>query len=309
MRTPHVSLAFVLLASCAAPSAPLGQPLPGEVPALFAPGVVSTPDAIELNGVLAPDGRELLFTRIVDGEYVMYGTRVVDGAWTAPEPLRPYGAGRRALVVDMAYAPDGQRLYFLGAAPREPFPDADPPLDLWSSGREGEGWSLPEMLPAPLSTDADEIYPVAVADGSLYFTSDRAGGHGKSDVYRAQRRADGGFAAPVNLGPAINTEHSEGDTWVSPDERVLVLASSRPGGFGQADLYVSFRTPDGGWSPPANLGPTLNTAEHEYCPMGTWAGVGAGRWLFFSRRDGAWETATTGDVFWIDAGVLERFRP
>ena len=42
--------------------------------------------------------------------------------------------------------------------------------------------------------------------------------------------------------------------------------------------------------------------------MGTWAGVGAGRWLFFSRRDSAWKRATTGDVFWLDAAVLERFR-
>jgi len=47
--------------------------------------------------------------------------------------------------------------------------------------------------------------------------------------------------------------------------------------------------------------------------MGTWGptwdgGTSDGRWLSLSRRDGPWGTATTGDVFWIDDRVLERFR-
>jgi hypothetical protein len=34
-----------------------------------------------------------------------------------------------------------------------------------------------------------------------------------------------------------------------------------------------------------------------------------GKYLFFSRRWGAtWEETTAGDVFWVDARVLDRFR-
>ena len=73
-----------------------------------------------------------------------------------------------------------------------------------------------------------------------------------------------------------------------------------------ADLYVAFRTADGGWTEPTNLGPTINTERIDYCPMGT----PDGRYLFFSRRDGAtWDETTTGDVYWVDAAVLEQFRP
>ena len=42
----------------------LGQQPPGETPEPFAPGIVNT-DAIELNGVFSPDGREFFFTRVI----------------------------------------------------------------------------------------------------------------------------------------------------------------------------------------------------------------------------------------------------
>ena len=301
MRTTAAIL-VPALAGCAATGTPLDQPAPSASPALFAPGIVSTPEAIELNGVLAPDGREFFFARRIDRVATRHRSRLVGDAWTIPEPVLPYAGGARALAVDMSYAPDGRRLYFLGVDPDDT--SSPQQLDLWSIEREGDGWSSATRLPEPLSTEADEIYPCAVADGSLYFTSNRPGGLGKSDLWRAQHLGDGGFAAPVNIGAQINSEHSEGDPWADPDERVLVFSSSRPGGFGQGDLYVSFRAEDGGWSEPVNLGPTINTAEHEYCPMGTWDG----RWFFFSRRDAPWASVRTGDVFWIDARELERHR-
>jgi hypothetical protein len=88
---------------------------------------------------------------------------------------------------------------------------------------------------------------------------------------------------------------------VSPDEMLLVLTSYRPGGHGSGDLYVSHRSPDGAWSSPRNLGPAINTADLDYCPMAT----PDGRILFFSRRIGdTWDTATGGTVYWVDAAVL-----
>ena len=47
----------------------LGQEPPGETPESFAPGIVNT-DAIELNGVVSPDGREFFFTRVIDDVFI-----------------------------------------------------------------------------------------------------------------------------------------------------------------------------------------------------------------------------------------------
>jgi hypothetical protein len=149
-------------------------------------------------------------------------------------------------------------------------------------------------------------YPSVVADGSLYFSSDRPGGQGQADIWRAQRLADDSFAEPVNLGPPVNSEHSEGDTYVAPDESWLVVTSRRPGGIGGGDLYVSFRQGDGAWGEPRLLPPTINSDLLDYCPMGT----PDGRYLFFSRRTGdSWSEADSGDVFWVDAAAIEKMRP
>lgn len=283
----------------------LGQTLPGMTPELFAPSIVST-DAVELNAVVIPGGRELLFTRIVDGEFAMHRSVLEDGKWSVPRPLHLYEGRAPAMAVDMTCTPDGRTLYWLGrhASALAP-PGEEPGLDIWTSDRVQGDWSTARLVPAPVSTAAKEIYPCAVADGSLYFCSDRPGSLGGYDVWRAQRLADGGFAEPVNLGAPINTEHADGDAWVAPDESVLVLTSRRPGGYGQYDLYVAFRTADGGWTEPANLGPEINTEQTDYCPMGS----PDGEVLFFSRRDGAsWEETSAGNVYWVDAVVLDGFR-
>jgi hypothetical protein len=96
-----------------------GQPLPGLIPALFASGIVST-DAIELNGVFAPDMKEFLFTRMVDGIHTMFHSQLVGGAWSTPRPLMLFPGQARAVAVDMAVSPDGNELFFLGNYQRCP---------------------------------------------------------------------------------------------------------------------------------------------------------------------------------------------
>ncbi len=107
------------------------------------------------------------------------------------------------------------------------------------------------------------------------------------------------------MAPPVNSEFGVGDVYVSPDESYTVLSSSRPPSLGGGDLFVSFRRPNGGWSEPAHLGNTINTDQTEFCPMVT----PDGKFLFFSRRRGAsWSEATAGDVYWVDAKILEQFR-
>ena len=283
----------------------LGQPTPGTSAALFAPGIVST-DAVELNGVFTPDGREFFFAHRIDGVYTMHHSVFEGGAWSLPCPLLLFPGQTRAMAADMAVSPDGQELYFLGRHAHEYAPEK-PGYDLWVSRRVGGAWSTAQVIPPPVSTSAREIYPVIVADGSLYFVSDRPGSLGRFDLYRAQRRADGSLAEPVNIGPPINSEFGTGDTFVAPDESYLIFSSNRPGGLGDADLYVSFRQEDGGWKRPINLGKDINSDQHEYCPMVT----PDGRYLFFSRRVGGpgMDQLTAGNVYWVDARVLDQFRP
>jgi hypothetical protein len=283
----------------------LDATLPGETPLPFAPGFVDT-DAVELNSVIAPDGREFFFTRVINEQFVIFRSVLQGDAWSTPAPLHLFPTRANAMAVDMALSPDGQSLYFLSDHPHEHASGA-PGEDLWVSRRVDGEWAVAEALPPPVRTDATEIYATVVADGSIYFSSDRDGEtKGRNQLYRAQRLPDGKFDVPVRLGPPIENELGTGDTFVAPDESYMVFASRRAPSQGGGDLFCSFRLTDGSWSEPKNMGPQINTADHEYCPMMS----PDRKYLFFSRRYGdSWETTTGGDVFWVNAVVLEKLRP
>ncbi|RYG45645.1 MAG: flagellar motor protein MotB, partial [Chitinophagaceae bacterium] len=80
-----------------------------------------------------------------------------------------------------------------------------------------------------------------------------------------------------------------------PDKRDLYFASRRFGGFGGCDIYVCHLLPNGKWSEPENLGPTVNTPGDEQCPFihadnqtlyftsNYWPGYGDED-LFYSRK-------------------------
>lgn len=282
----------------------LGQAPPGTTPARFAPGIVSTA-AIEINGAFRPDFREFFFARHVTGVFALFRSTLTGTTWSAPEALPVFPAGASGMAVDMAYSPDGRDLYFLGRFKPGVAP-LEAPIDIWVTRYRDGRWTTAETVAAPVSTDASESYPTVAGDGSLYFSSNRPGGFGRTDIYRAPRLAAGSFGPPVNIGSPPNSSDGEGDTFVSPDEKYLILTSTRADGLGRGDLYVSFRATDSTWGPAINLGPDINTAETEFCPMVT----PDGRYLFFSRRygGGTWETTTDADVFWVDMAVVDRLR-
>ena len=169
----------------------------------------SVPEAIELNGVFTPDLKEFFFARLIEGVQTMHHSVLTDGVWSAPRPLLLFAGRTRAVADDMAVSPDGRELYFLGVH-SHPHADAARSPDIWRSTRNNGQWSTAEVLPPPISTDAAEVYPVVVGDGSLYFTSNRSGGLGPNDLYRAQRLTDGRFGEPA-LVPRPSTASTESE--------------------------------------------------------------------------------------------------
>ena len=91
-------------------------------------------------------------------------------------------------------------------------------------------------------------------------------GYKSFDIYISYYTPQG-WSQPQNMGPNINTEFWESAPSISPDKRALYFSSNRPGGFGGADLYVSYRQPNGKWGPAENMGPSINTAGDELAPF------------------------------------------
>jgi formylglycine-generating enzyme required for sulfatase activity/serine/threonine protein kinase len=66
-------------------------------------------------------------------------------------------------------------------------------------------------------------------------------------VVSRQSRSDR-FEMPLKVGPPFNVGTFNGATWFSPEHDAVYFVSRRPGGFGDADIYVSTRTVQAGAS-------------------------------------------------------------
>ena len=273
----------VLLSACTS----AGTPAP-DIATIFAEGVIS--DANEQWRItFTPDGGTAYFTESpgffpITRRATIYLSQVTGGRWSEPT-VAPFSG--TFSDIDPFVSRDGERLYFSSIRPFAGATRGD--LDIWMVQRTGSGWGEPIRLGDEVNTAADELYPSASSDGTLFFASGpRAPAPGQHwDIYGA-RRAGSGFAQREKLGPGVNTTPSPSDAnlqsaWefnpeISADGRMLVFTSLRPG-FGFGDLYVShFRK--GAWTPAQNLGPAVNTTADEYHPTLS----RDGRALYFVRR-------------------------
>lgn len=123
-------------------------------------------------------------------------------------------------------------------------------LDIWTVEHGFHGhWSTPVRLPEPVNSTGNEWFPRPGRDGWLYFGSDRPGGLGRTDIWRARRGADGGWTVE-NAGPALNSAADEYEPLVTPDGTRMLLMTS--------EGYFQSRLTEAGWSPRERLGPEIN---------------------------------------------------
>ncbi len=206
------------------------------------------------------DERVLLFTRRVRGQEDFY-VSVRAGRWlpwgrarpVGPPINTPYNEGAQAL------SPDGRFLIFT-ACNRE---DGLGRCDLYWSEVRGGRWQAPVNLGAPVNTAYWESQPTIGPDSrTVIFSSDRPGGYGGLDLWWTML-TDTGWIEPRNLDTPINTVDDEFSPFLHPDGRTLYFASRGHPGMGKADLFVSWRRADGGWTRPKNLGYPINTINEE----------------------------------------------
>ena len=283
----------------------LGQKPPGMTPEIFAPGIVSR-EGGEFNSAFSPDGNEFYFStsdKKKKKDQIMWMRRV-DGVWTAPE-VAPFSGVHDDC--DVSVSRDGRRLFFISSGrilPGENLPTRR--NYMWYVDRTENGWGEPRLVDYPGNRGG--VYPVTTDNGTLYFSSRLEENFGKGDVYRC-RLVNGKYAAPENLGGAVNSPHGESDAFVAADESfIIVTCWDRPGNIGgsKSDLYIGFRRRDGSWSALQNMGPLINTDEIEFCP----ALSPDGKYFFFSRYlAGESYDVHACNILWVDAKILKRYKP
>lgn len=145
--------------------------------------------------------------------------------------------------------------------------------DLFSTRQDSKGnWSQPVSIDdtEAINTEANEGQAAFNANFSkMYFT--RCGKENVimngCQIYVTQKQGRGwGEPELVDLGGDSTSVF--GHPAISPDESMLIFASSKKGGAGGRDLWVATRQGSGGeFSSPRNLGEMINTKGDEVFPF------------------------------------------
>ncbi|HRH60018.1 MAG TPA: OmpA family protein [Chitinophagaceae bacterium] len=140
--------------------------------------------------------------------------------------------------------------------------------DFYKSSLLQNNYSKASLIPGSLNEQPSKGAINISQDGEwLIFAGNFPGkGFGNYDLYIAYN-TPAGWSEPFNLGPAINTDGWESSPSLSPDRNALYFSSDRASGYGGRDLYVSYRTADGKWSPAVNMGANINTKADELAPF------------------------------------------
>ncbi|WP_271784506.1 hypothetical protein [Aquimarina algiphila] len=257
----------------------LGQKPPGLTPEPFAPGIVTTADW-EVSGVFTPDIREFYFIRESKGtkkqELVVF--QYQNNEWqesvVSPRVGTPF------------IAPDGMTMH-LGRKYRERTETGD--------------WSELKKLD-PSFEEIQIMRLTASSKGTYVF--DEIGMPNGDGVIRYSRLIDGKREKPKPFGKEINTGRMNAHPFIAPDEFYLIWDSERDNGYGDSDIYISFKQQDGSWGAAINLGDKVNTEGWEAVACVT----PDGKYLFFNRNMNP-ENYDNVDIFWVDAQIIETLRP
>ena len=252
----------------------LGQKPPRLKAEVFAPGIVTT-EHMEFFGSFTPDLKEFYFKRY-GGEYKKPTLVVIqfkNDQWNE-SVVSP----TEASVGEPSVSPDGNTIY----------------LDSRYIERTNSGWSGVKNLGVPFK-DIPIMRLTASSEGTYVFDVREETG-----TIRYSRLINGTREEPKAFGKEINKGKWTAHPFIAPDESYLIWDSEREGGYGDSDLYISFRQKNGSWGPAYNMGKDINTEYEDI-----FGSVSPdGKYLFFHR----YLSDETVNIFWADAQVINKLR-
>ena len=174
-----------------------------------------------------------------------------------PEFENEVGLNQAALAI----SPDGNTLVYArgNSTSSKDFPETM----LFVSYFRGAGYTQPIWMPVNEEDTWWNSTPAFSSDGAeLYFASNRPGGFGGIDLYKATKLANGDFGNAVNLGPTINTAGNELFPRYTKDGKFFFASDGHPG-LGKLDLFVAEKNVDG-IQVISNLGASFNSQADDF---------------------------------------------
>ncbi len=183
-------------------------------------------------------------------------------------------------------SPDGKYLFFTRLNHPDNIKDknakknAETGQDIWFArlGKNGM-WEPAQNIGPPVNNASYNAAATISADGKSLFVL---------NVYLPDGRFQSGLSKSTRVGSRwemprqimiddfqalevydekLKIDKTDTEYAISTDENILIMGLRRSQSYGEKDLYVSFRKPDGSYSKPKSLGPEVNSAASEGTPF------------------------------------------
>ena len=211
----------------------------------------------------------------------IYFARAIGDGWSEAENLgAPLNNAYENGVCSIS--PDGQSLLLINSYPE--LSRSSQALAV-SYARDG-GWSKPEAVVIEEYRNNSLYRDFFLADDESFIliAMENEQGRGDLDLFVSLQIDKHRYAKPISLGTRINTTKADFAPFMSSDGKTLYFASEGHRGYGESDIFRSRRLDDtwDNWSPPENLGPSVNTAKWE----GYFSIVGSHNYAYFVSTNG-----------------------
>jgi OmpA-OmpF porin, OOP family len=225
----------------------------------------------EINPILSPDGSTIFFSRqnyfgntggVNDYEDIWYSEKDENGNWQEAKNIGgPLNNNYPNFISSMAGNGD---ILYLGNEYRK---NGKMKAGISMSKKTPQGWSKPTPIKIKNNYNSSDNANFFVTNDQkiMLLSVERDDSFGDRDIYVSFLKKDGSYTEPLNLGPDVNTAEEESAPFLSKDGKSLYFSSEGYSGYGGLDIYVSHRLDDTwvNWSEPQNLGPQINTPNHD----------------------------------------------
>lgn len=228
----------------------------------------------ELRPLISPDGNTLFFSRRnhpdniggeKDLEDIWYSEKDQEtGEWKEAKNMG-LGLNNKGPNFISSITPDGNSVLLLLG--NEYHNKGKMRAGVSLSQKTADGWSEPQTLNIKNNYNLSENANFYLSNSrkTLLMSVQRTDTYGERDLYVSFLENENNWSEPLNLGPVINTAHSELAPFLAADETTLYYSTKGFSGYGGNDIYVSRRLDDTwkSWSEPENLGPNINTDKDD----------------------------------------------
>ncbi len=222
------------------------------------------------------DREDIARAKRPNGNVDIYGTSLINGRWSTPEPL-PVHINSIGYDEVAGFSTNGQILYYLTASGKNFIIRTDTfsaePENIYNGSFSG-----------PFLTSHGGSDLIFFNDTICLFSSDRPGGYGGYDLYISLYN-QGSWTKAANLGPTINTYYNERYPFLTRDGLTLFYSSNNLQSMGGYDIFIStFDMKANAWASPFNPGIPVNSALDDTHMVLSPEGMTA--YLSSERKDG-----------------------